>query len=166
MKKLLSKEPEGGAGSNKEEEITVAKSEYLKLVKNSDELKTQQEEEVGKAKKIEQLEKEIAELILERDESKKKYGELEKNIRNEYYENLSDEHRKIAELIPGIEGLRQYVKLNISKPPAGSDSARPGAGTIDSSAKWDELTYNEKEELRKKRPEMWRKLYREKFGFN
>jgi NTP pyrophosphatase (non-canonical NTP hydrolase) len=29
---------------------------------------------------------------------------------------------------------------------------------------WDQLSYNEKEELRKKRPETWRKLYNEKFG--
>lgn len=30
--------------------------------------------------------------------------------------------------------------------------------------KWDSLSYNEKEDLRKKRPELWKKLYREKFG--
>lgn len=29
---------------------------------------------------------------------------------------------------------------------------------------WDNLSYNEKEELRKKRPETWCKLYKEKFG--
>lgn len=31
---------------------------------------------------------------------------------------------------------------------------------------WDDLTYDEKEALRKKRPELWRKLYKEKFGFS
>ena len=72
----------------------------------------------------------------------------------------------IAELIPTIEGLREYVTLNVAKPPAGSDSARPGSGGAELTAKWDELSYNEKEDLRKKRPELWKKLYREKFGFN
>ena len=35
---------------------------------------------------------------------------------------------------------------------------------INPNSKWDDLNYNEKEALRKKRPEVWRKLYREKFG--
>ena len=30
--------------------------------------------------------------------------------------------------------------------------------------KWDSLSYNQKEEMRKRQPELWRKLYREKFG--
>lgn len=29
---------------------------------------------------------------------------------------------------------------------------------------WDDLSNNEKEDLRKKNPELWRKLYRQKYG--
>lgn len=106
-------------------------------------------------------------LRTEKESISKRYNELETGIKQQYYEQLSDEHKKIAQLIPSVEGLAEYVKLNTQKPPAGSDSARPGAGYSEANtAKWDELNYNEKEELRKKRPELWRKLYREKFGSN
>ena len=31
---------------------------------------------------------------------------------------------------------------------------------------WDDLTFNEKEELKTKQPDVWTRLYREKYGFN
>jgi NTP pyrophosphatase (non-canonical NTP hydrolase) len=36
--------------------------------------------------------------------------------------------------------------------------------SVSEDLKWDNLTYLEKEDLRLKRPELWRTLYREKFG--
>ena len=61
------------------------------------------------------------------------------------------------------EAARGWVypfKMGISK------NNNPANYNFNFTGKWDELTYNEKEELRKRRPELWKKLYREKFGFN
>lgn len=38
--------------------------------------------------------------------------------------------------------------------------------TVNVNTKWDELSYDEKENLRVKRPALWKKLYREKYGTN
>lgn len=155
MRKLFNKDSGTGSG-NGEENITLPKAELEKLKTESDRA----------GKKISELENTVTSLQTEKDTLAKNYTELEGKIKNDYMEQLSDEHRKIAGLIPTIEGLKEYVKLNAAKPPAGSDSARPGAGTAELASRWDDLSYNEKEELRKKRPELWKKLYREKFGFN
>ncbi|MEO8514514.1 MAG: hypothetical protein ABI543_13215, partial [Ignavibacteria bacterium] len=151
-----------------EETVTLNKSEHEKLLNESAELvKFKENNSTETPARIKELEISVNSLHSEKESITKKYNELESGIKQQYYEQLSDEHRKIALLIPTVDGLREYVKLNSQKAPAGSDSARPGAGFSDSiNSKWDELNYNEKEELRKKRPEHWRKLYREKFGSN
>jgi len=158
---------QGGGGSPAEENITITKAEHEKLVKTSNEYLKIKETSAKTEGRIKELEGSVSALTGEKEEIAQKFTALEENVKQQFYEQLPDEHKKIAELIPTIEGLKEYVKLNAAKPPAGSDSARPGPGTGDNfSSKWDELSYNEKEDLRKKRPELWRKLYREKFGFN
>lgn len=156
----------GGGSSASDETVTLTKAEHEKLVNESAELIKLKESTVSvNSTRIKELEISVNSLQSEKESITKKYNELESGIKQQYYEQLSDEHKKIAQLIPTVEGIAEYVKLNSQKAPAGSDSARPGAGYSDSfNSKWDELNYNEKEELRRKRPEQWRKLYREKFG--
>lgn len=156
----------GGGGSHAEEKVTLTKAEHEKLVKNSNEFIKLKNASAKTENKIKELEGSVKSLTDEKDSVTQKFTALEQGIKQQYYEQLPDEHKKIAELIPTIEGLRDYVTLNAAKPPAGSDAARPGTGSAELTAKWDELSYNEKEDLRKKRPELWKKLYREKFGFN
>lgn len=158
----------GGGSSASDETVTLTKSEHEKLVNESAELvKLKENTSNHNSTRIKELEISVNSLQSEKESITKKYNELESGIKQQYYEQLNDEHKKIAQLIPTVEGIAEYVKLNTQKAPAGSDSARPGAGFSDNfNSKWDELNYNEKEELRKKRPEQWRKLYRDKFGSN
>lgn len=156
----------GGGSSTADEKVTLTKAEHEKLVKDSNEFIRLKNANVKTESRIKELEGSVKTLADEKENIKQKFTALEQGVKQQYYEQLSDEHKKIAELIPTIEGLRDYVSLNAAKPPAGSDSARPGSGGAELTAKWDELSYNEKEDLRKKRPELWKKLYREKFGFN
>jgi hypothetical protein len=160
----------GTTGGGTDETITITKAEHEKFVNESAELVKLKENKNNSAEnqaRIKELEISVNSLQSEKESITKKYNELEGGIKQQYYDQLSDEHKKIAQLIPTVEGLAEYVKLNAQKTPAGSDSTRPGAGISDYfNSKWDELNYNEKEELRKKRPELWRKLYREKFGSN
>lgn len=156
----------GGGSSPPEEKVTLTKAEHEKLVKNSNEFFRLKNANVKTENRIKELEGTVKSLTDEKESVTQKFTALEQGVKQQYYEQLTDEHKKIAELIPTIEGLRDYVNLNAVKPLAGSDSARPGTGGAELTAKWDELSYNEKEDLRKKRPELWKKLYREKFGFN
>lgn len=159
----------GGGGSSpadEKEKVSLTKAEHEKLVKNSNEYFKLKNASVKTESRIKELEGSVKSLTDEKESITQKFTALEQGVKQQYYEQLTDEHKKIAELIPTMEGLRDYVSLNAAKPPAGSDSARPGSGGAELSAKWDELSYNEKEDLRKKRPELWKKLYREKFGFN
>ena len=157
----------GGGSSPPEEKVTLTKAEHEKLLKNSNDFFRLKNANVKTENRIKELEGSVKSLTDEKENVIQKFTALEQGVKQQYYEQLSDEHKKIAELIPTIEGLRDYVSLNAAKPPAGSDSARPGSGGgAELTAKWDELSYNEKEDLRKKRPELWKKLYREKFGFN
>ena len=158
----------GGGSSQNQETVTLTKAEHEKLVSQSNELvKLKESGPAAGSARIKELEISVNSLQSEKESITKRYNELETGIKQQYYEQLSDEHKKVAQLIPTVEGLAEYVKLNTQKAPTGSDSARPGAGFSDSfNSKWDELSYNEKEDLRKKRPELWRKLYREKFGSN
>lgn len=159
----------GGGGSSPAEDndnITITKAEHEKLIKNSNEFFRLKNASLKTESKIKELEGSVKSLTDEKESVTQKFTALEQGVKQQFYEQLSEEHKKIAELIPTIEGLRDYVGLNSAKPPAGSDSARPGTGGAELTAKWDELSHNEKEDLRKKRPELWKKLYREKFGFN
>jgi hypothetical protein len=158
-------------GSGGAKQVTLSGEEHTKLVERSAKLdeitaeKSKLNEEHNK--KVKQLEENIQLLTGEKEKAVKDFGELMQKVKTEYLEKLSDEHKKIAELIPTIEGIAEYVKLNEKKQPAGTDTARPGAGSRDlSGTKWDDLNYEEKEDLRSKRPSLWKKLYREKFGSN
>ena len=155
--------PAGGGGS--EEKISVPKSEFARLEAEAAKTIEITETSEKQSKKILELEQALTNLETERNDYKTRLEGLDSSVRKTYLEHLNDEHRKVAEHIPSIEGLAQYVKLNTKSPPAGTDSGKPGAGYRDySGTKWDDLKYEEKEEIRTKRPEVWRKLYKEKFG--
>lgn len=156
----------GGGGSA---QVTISAEEHKALLDNSAKLdaavqeKKKTEEELSS--KIKLLEEEKESLKKEKDTAENNLAGLELTVKNEYLERLSEDHRIIAALIPSIEGLAKYVKLNEAKLPAGADTTRPGSGGRDMpGAKWDDLSYDEKEDLRVKRPALWKKLYREKFG--
>lgn len=159
-------EPGGGGGSAR---VTISAEEHKTLLESSAKLEAAQqekqkaEEELGS--KIKLLEEEKESLKKEKETAESSLAGLELTVKNEYLERLSEDHRKIAALIPSIEGLAKYVKLNEAKLPAGTDNTRPGTGSRDiPGAKWDDLSYDEKEDLRVKRPSLWKKLYKEKFG--
>lgn len=184
----------GGSNTGGDQTVTIAKSEHIKLTervtfleaeskkafKERDdakaELKTSLEEETNKtsenlrlaeekAQKITELEQALSKLETEKQDYKASFEGLEGSVRKSYLEQLSDEHKNIAGLIPTIEGLAEYVKLNRAGAPAGTDSGKPGSGHKDyTSSKWDDLNHEEKEEIRTKRPDLWRKLYKDKFG--
>lgn len=174
----------GGSGSNGgDQTVTISKSEHIKLTERvsfleaeskkafkerddaKSELKTRLEDETNKTQKITELEQALSKLETEKDTYKASFEGLEGSVRKSYLEQLSDEHKNIAGLIPTVEGLAEYVKLNRAGAPAGTDSGKPGSGHKDyTSAKWDDLNHEEKEEVRTKRPDLWRKLYKDKFG--
>lgn len=122
----------------------------------------------GKEAEITRLKSELDTVNSKLTDTENKYSELDKTVRKNYLEQLSDEHKKVAKHITSIEGLVEYVKLNAVPPPAGQDAGKAGgAGVKDhSNSKWDDLTFSEKEELKEKQPEVWKRLYREKYGFN
>lgn len=99
---------------------------------------------------------------------KEKLLDMEKTTRQELIDQLPEEHKAIASLIPAIDGLRNYVKLNAAKPPAGSDPGRPGGkGKVDySNTKWDDLTFDDKADLEKNDKVTYARLYKEKYGIN
>lgn len=158
----------GSSGNDGGKTVTLTQAEHERLTCRIKELEKNAgasgSDEESK-RKISELEQSITTLKSERDEYRQKHEKLETGVRNSYLENLTDEHKNIAKLIPTIEGLAGYVKLNSMPPPAGSDSGKPGAVYKDYSAvNWDDLSYSEKEEMRVKRPGEWKRLYKEKFG--
>jgi hypothetical protein len=173
----------GGQNTGGDQTVTLAKSEHIKLTERvtfleseskkafkerddtKTELKTKIDEEATKTQKITELEQALSKLETEKAEYKAGFEGLEGSVRKSYLEQLSDEHKGVAKLIPTIEGLAEYVKLNRAGTPAGTDSGKPGSGHRDfTSSKWDDLNHEEKEEVRTKRPDIWRKLYKDKFG--
>jgi hypothetical protein len=155
----------GGSGSG-EENVTMKKSDLAKLESDASKANEFLKQSEEKGKKITELKQALDNLEAQKEEYRTRFEGLESSVRAEYLDKLPEEHRSIAALIPTIAGLAEYVKLN-NRNPAGSDSARPGnSGKEFPNAKWDELSYNEKEEIRKKRPELWKKIYRDKFGHN
>ena len=158
---------EGGGGSAAV--ITISLEEHKALLESSNRLKEAETEkqraDEEMRSKIKQLEEDKEILKKEKETAENSLADLETSVKNEYLEKLNEDHRKIAALIPSLEGLAKYVKLNEAKLPAATDTARPGTGSRDSpGAKWDDLSYDEKEDLRVKRPALWKKLYKEKFG--
>lgn len=159
-------EPGGGGGSA---EVTISAEEHRALLDNTAKLEAAVEErkkaEEELSAKIKLLEEEKESLKKGKETAENNLAGLELTVKNEYLDRLSEDHRKIAALIPSIEGLAKYVKLNEAKLPAATDTTRPGSGGRDiPGAKWDDLSYDEKEDLRVKRPALWKKLYKEKFG--
>ncbi|MBZ0204250.1 MAG: hypothetical protein K8I03_14640 [Ignavibacteria bacterium] len=160
-----------GGGGGRDENITISKDEHTALTGKVDSLEKESARskllEAENTKKLNELKAEISKITTERDGLRVKFESLQSSVKKSYLDQLSDEHKNIAGQLPTIEGLAEYVKLNAKQPPAGTDSGKPGAGYKDyTSVKWDDMSYDEKEDVRKKRPEMWKKLYKEKFGRN
>ena len=160
-----------GGGADLSGNITITKKEHAGLTGKIESLEKESSKskllEEENSKKLGELQAEIRNISTQRDDLKNKYGSLHDNVKKSYLNQLTEEHRNIAGQLPTIEGLAEYVKLNSKQPPAGADSGKPGSGFKDYSAvKWDDMSYDEKEDVRKKRPEMWKKLYKDKFGRN
>jgi hypothetical protein len=154
-----------GGGGGDDEKISVSKAEYDRLETEAAKTIEITEASGKQSIKILELEQALTNLETERNDYKTRLDGLESSVRKTYIDQLTDDHQKIAKLIPTVEGLAQYIKLNTKSTPAGTDSGKPGSGYKDySGTKWDDLTYDEKEEIRTKRPEVWKKLYKEKFG--
>jgi hypothetical protein len=155
----FSDEGSGGGSAGDNESVTLKKCELTKIeseAAKSIELLKQSEE---KGKKITELEQALNNLEAQKEEYRTRFEGLESSVKAEYIERLPEEHKTVAKLIPTIEGLAEYVKLNSRKPAGNTGKEFPNS-------KWDDLSYNEKEDIRKKRPELWRKIYKEKFGHN
>ncbi len=122
----------------------------------------------AKEQKIKELEQTVETLSGKLTDTETKLTELDKTARKVYLDQLSDEHKKIAKLIPTVEGLAEYAKLNATTPAAGQDAGRSGGtSAVDySNMKWDDLSFDQKEEMRTKQPELWKKAYKEKYGTN
>lgn len=158
-------------GKDMKGNISISRTEYDELTgkialleENAGKSKSLEDEN---SKKVKELQSGLSNITAERDELKDKFTALTNSVKRTYLEQLSDEHKSIAVHLPTIESLAEYVILNRKQPPAGTDSGKSGAGYKDYSAvKWDDMSYDEKEDLRKKRPEVWKKLYKGKFGRN
>jgi hypothetical protein len=154
-----------GGGGGDEEKISVSKAEFGQLKAEASKTAEITEASERQSKKILELEQALTNLETQRNEYKTRLEGLDSSVRKTYLDQLTGDHQKIAKLIPTLEGLTDYVKLNTKTPPAGTDSGKPGAGYKDyTGTKWDDLKYDEKEEIRTKRPDLWRRLYKEKFG--
>ena len=99
----------------------------------------------------------------ELEEAKKQRDEIITATKKELLEMLPDEHKKLAEDLT-IAKLREYVKLNSKKDPAGMDAGRSGNGTIDVTGReYDDFSLKELDELQKNNIAAYKKRYRSKF---
>lgn len=155
---LLSPNSSAGAQTNSSNQVKQIPNPELEKLK--DDL-TQSES------KISELQAELTRISSEKELIASRFKELETNIKEEYLSQLLPEHRNIAKLIPSLEGLKQYVKINSAYRNSGTDSVPPGRSITEFlSAQWDDLSFNQKEELRVKNPDLWKKLCKQKFGFS
>lgn len=122
----------------------------------------------AKEAEITRLNSELDTVTKKLTETETKYTELDKNVKKTYLDQLSDEHKKVAKLIPTFEGLVDYVKLNGTQQAAGQDAGKSGGAPNKdySNSKWNDLSFDEKAVLKDKQPEVWKRMYREHFGFN
>lgn len=134
----------------------------LKVLKDKD--KNAAELLPEKENKIAELEKTLTEITEAKTAEETKRKDLEASIRKTYLEQLPEEHRAIASLIPTIDGLVGYTKLNAVKAPP-SDSGKTGTGNVDTTGKkWNDLNEVELAELRKSNFREYAKLYKEEYG--
>lgn len=122
----------------------------------------------ARGKKITELEASIADITKTAEEVKTAKKALEDSVRKTYIDQLPDEHKAIANLIPTVEGLAEYVKVNGTGKPLGQDPGRSGGtGVVDTTnKKWGDLSQKELDELYASKPDEWRRLFKEKYGRN
>lgn len=158
-----------------EAKLTKESEEKKEIIRKRDELKGKLKAiedaktiESGEFKPLYEQEKTKREA-LEADaaDAKAKLEAIETAVKEDLFAQLPEEHKGIAKLIPTIEGLREYVKVNALKPAPGQDPGKPGTGAVDyKDKKWDDLDYNEKMKLEKDNPDVYKKLYKDKYGTN
>ena len=156
------------------EKIEYLEKEQKQLIQQRDEVKQKlrkidEDEAIKKGeyeKVIASANSELEKLKSEFESAKQyetKFNELDKRIRAEALEKLSDEHKKIAESLP-TDLLQDYVKIN-SKQSAGMDTGTNGRGAVDlSGKKWQDFSSVELEDIKKNNESGYMKLYRERFS--
>lgn len=173
-------QPEGNKQQNSDGSLEELKNKIAFLEKETKEIIAQRDKlksEKRKADESEAVKKgEIEKLLLEKNielensvkeiESlksyKDKYDSLDKKIRVDLLDKLTDEHKKLAKDLP-TEILTEYVKLN-SDSKNGMDAGKNGRGAIDITGKrWTDFNSEQLDGLRKDSPESYKKLYREQF---
>lgn len=120
-----------------------------------------------KEQRISQLETQLAEIQTAKEAEEQKRIALETSVKDSYLKQLPENHRGIASLIPTIEGIAEYVKLNGTPPPPPSDNGKVGTGNIETTGKkWDDFNDTELADLRKANFKEYSRLYRENYGLN
>lgn len=164
------------AGNKLLERINYLESEFKSVIKQRDELKkkfskieTDEAVKRGEFEKvINEKSKELESLQTEIEQTKvykEKFEKLENEIRIDLLSQLSEEHKKIAKMLP-VETLREYVKINSSNK-LSMDTGTNGRGSKDYSQVKDltELTAAELEDMRKSQPNVYARLYKAKYPF-
>jgi len=100
---------------------------------------------------------------------KEKYEKVETDRRNELLEQLpegNEELKKIAEKIPSLENLKEFVDVSLKQfGKKNVDGGRGGKGRIDvDGRKWNDLSFTERSELQKSNPAAYEKLYNERYS--
>jgi len=128
---------------------TVSRDELKEVIRQRDEVKRKLREiEEADAKKRGDFEALLNQTRAELDERNKaleeasaykdKYVALETQRKNELLAQLSEEHKKIAEMLP-IDALPEYVRLNSKQTAPTSSQLRSGKGSISSSTTYEEF---------------------------
>jgi len=118
----------------------VSRDEFKQVIQQRDEVKKKLREiEEAEAKKRGDFEALLNQAKAELDEKskaleeamsyKEKYTAIEKQRKEELLSQLSDEHRRIAEMLP-IDALPEYVKLNGKQAPPASSGMRTGKANV------------------------------------
>lgn len=120
-----------------------------------------------KEQRIKELEGQLTETKTAKEAEEQKRIALETSVKKSYIDQLPENHKGIASLIPTIDGLAEYVKLNGTPPPPPSNSGKPGTGNIDTTGKkWEDFNDTELADLRKANFKEYSRLYREVYGVN
>ena len=155
----------------KERDDYKTKLKALEDAKAEAETKAQLEQ--GKFKELfekEKTEKEkLNEELSELKPFKEKYVKVEADRRTELLEQLpegNEELKKIAEKIPSLENLKEFVDVSLKQfGKKSTDGGRSGKGRINvDGKKWSDLTFAERAELQKSNPDAYDKLYNERYS--
>lgn len=166
VKQRADAEKEKARNLEVERDRAIAEAEKLKKEKSETGLADKELAE-ARGKRITELENSLAETTKTVNEIKTEKKALEDSVRKSYIDQLPEEHKGIANLIPTVEGLAEYVKVNAAGPKAGQDAGKPGGGTVDTTnKKWKDLSQKDLDTLYSTKPEEWRKLYKEHYGTN